>query len=90
MGKGDSEFLDQLTVVHCLGNRLHYDIWRPKLSDEVVLVKLANGISAFSAHMVWHVVEVWIIGHSGHGCIKVAVEFGLHVLIENSQDILLF
>lgn len=90
VGKGDAEFLDQLVFIHRLGNSLHFDVGRPKFSDEVVSVKIANRLPAFPAHAVGHVVKVWMVGHRGHGGLQITTEFGLHVPVEDSQNLFLF
>lgn len=82
VGEGDGEFIDDLLIADRLGKLLHLDIFREEFADKVIGVEGFNAFVSEATHQAGDVEQVGVFRHGGHGGGKVALQFGVYVLLE--------
>src|SRR6266542_4185706 len=88
MRKADHQFFDDLALTDRPRDAGHLHVWRKELAHKMIAIKCSYAITPNASSHGRHVIEMWIIAHRGHGCVKVTGELGIHVLLKQIDHLL--
>src|SRR4051812_13232814 len=77
--KADHQFFNDLTFTDRPRHAYHLHIWREKFANKMIAIECTHAITPHASSRGRHMIEMWIIAHRRHGCVKVTAELSIHM-----------
>ena len=87
VSKFNENFINKPLTINCAGNWNELNIFRKKLTNQLLRVKAANTFLTHTPCTRSKINEMRKLRHRFHGCIQICSQLSLHVSIKNCRNL---